>query len=73
MFESKFEVCDEKAEASLNEIGRRIAEALPHGYGFALLVFNYGPDGSMFYISSAQRADMINAMREFIAEYEVTQ
>lgn len=41
-------------------------------FGFALLVFPFGdkPKGRMNYISNAQRADMLIAMKEFIARSE---
>lgn len=69
MFKPKFEVRDEKAETSLREIGTRVGSALPPGYGFALLVFDYA-GSNMFYTSSAERAGVIAAMREFIAKHE---
>lgn len=40
------------------------------GYGWALLVFDWGDKGRMNYISNAQRDDMLVAMREFIAMHE---
>jgi hypothetical protein len=45
--------------------------ARPHiadarGLCFSLMIFSYGEQGSLFYISSAQRDDMIKTMREFI-------
>ncbi len=57
---------------TMNEQARKIGAALPEGMGFALLIFDYNvrPDGEgrMLYISSAQRADMVKAMQEFIAK-----
>src|SRR4051812_33725969 len=51
----------------LKDLGARIAAALPSaGWGFALFIFSYGPGGSMFYVSSAQRADLIASLKEFI-------
>lgn len=34
--------------------------------GFSLLVFDFGEDGTMSYISNAAREDMIKAMEEFL-------
>ena len=66
-----FYVKDPKAEEALKNIGRHIKnEMLPGGYGFALLVFNLGKEGGMFYMSSAERATMIEAMKEFISNAE---
>ena len=50
----------------LNELGQRIGAALPSGYGFNLLIFNFGAGGNMFYLSNGDRADMMQAMREFL-------
>jgi hypothetical protein len=64
-----FEVRDEQAEAMLKEIGQKIREACPKGYGFSLLIFSFGEGGNMFYTSNAQREDMIRAMQEFIQKH----
>jgi hypothetical protein len=61
-----FEVDDPAIKALLQKIGRELKDQMPKGWGFSLLVFSYGEDGAMFYLSSAQRADMILAMQEFI-------
>lgn len=63
---STFNVRDEKAEKILKEIGGVLKDQMPEGYGFSLLIFPFGEGGGMFYISSAERADMIKAMEEFI-------
>lgn len=68
--EMKYEVHNEEIEKLLNDLGRMIKQIVPDGYGFNLMIFSYGEGGDMFYISSAQRQDMINAMKEFIAKYE---
>jgi hypothetical protein len=51
----------------LQELGGRIGADLPAGWGFNLLLFQYGAGGSLFYISSAERQDVIAVMREYIA------
>jgi hypothetical protein len=52
----------------LQALAAHIGAALPNGWGFSLLLFEYGdrPDKSLFYISSAQREDVIAVMHEFI-------
>ncbi len=67
--EMKYEVDNATIEVLLKELAQGLGERLPEGWGFNLLIFSYGERGSMFYISSAQREDMINAMREFIAKF----
>jgi hypothetical protein len=59
-----------EVEAALREIGELIKKKTPAGFGFSLLMFQYGEGGAMFYLSSAERADMIKAMKEFIQKNE---
>lgn len=65
-----FEVKNDEIERLLKDIGASIGAALPDGFGFNLLIFNFGEGGATFYISNAQRADMLKAMKEFIAKQE---
>lgn len=58
-------VADE-VKAKLNEFGRRIKAECPPGWGFALLMFTYGEGGSMVWLSSAERQDMLKALQEFL-------
>jgi len=48
------------------DLGRLIAEQLPDGWGFTLLLFSFGPGGSLSYLSNADRSDMLQMMKEFI-------
>lgn len=54
-------------EAKAREIAQRIGAACPEGVGFALMLFNFGADGNMTWISNANRDDMVEAMRELVA------
>jgi hypothetical protein len=54
----------------MNEIARLIDGALPRGFGFVLLVFKFGRAGFMNYISNTERADVVRAMKEFVAKEE---
>jgi hypothetical protein len=56
---------------SMNRVGSILGEVF-EGRGFALLVFDFGPDGMMNYLSNASREDMLVAMREFIATHEAS-
>lgn len=67
--EFKYEVRDEKAEKVLRDIGVRLSNMMPPGYGFTLMIYSFGHNGSMFYTSNAVREDMIRAMREFIEKF----
>ena len=64
--EDKFEVRNARIESELKGLGKTIAGKLPDGWGFALLIFSFGDGGSTFYISNAQRDDMVKAMHEFM-------
>ncbi len=50
----------------LQRLGGQIGSALPEGWGFNLLLFTYGEGGSLFYISSAEKSDVLALMREYI-------
>lgn len=67
-----FEVRSLEAERVLKQLGQVVGEACPPGYGFSLMIFDFeklGSTGAMFYISNANREDMINAMQEFIKKF----
>ena len=53
-----------KLEALARDIGRDIGNRLPQGIGFAVLVFEFGTNGLLTWISNAQRADMVKSLRE---------
>jgi len=73
--QSSYNVRHPEIEQALRSLATQIKTQVPTGYGFTLLIFSYGQmglpgegkAGSMFYISSAQRQDMVQAMKEFIA------
>lgn len=55
---------------SMNDVAAVMANIFK-GYGFALFIFPLdGHGGRMNYISNAERADMLAALREFIANNE---
>lgn len=64
-----FEVRNAEVEEKLRDMGHTLKGQMPEGFGFTLMIFSYQP-GSMFYISSAERDTMIEAMREFIRKHE---
>lgn len=68
-----YEVHHAGAERQLKEIGNTLKNAMPPGFGFALFIFEYGDEvdhGSVFYLSSADRGDMVKLLKEFIAKQE---
>lgn len=58
---------EDEIRASLQDWGREIKSWLPDGFGFILLVAEHGEKGTMLYTASINRADALQAMREFIA------
>jgi GTPase len=65
-----YEVHHAGAERALKEIAGMLKDRMPPGYGFSLFVFEFGDDGAVFYVSSAQRKDMLNVLKEFIKKQE---
>ncbi len=65
-----FKVRHFQAEQVLRKMGQDLKHYTPEGFGFMVLLFTYGDGGAMFYASSAERADMIKAMKEFISKNE---
>lgn len=63
---TNYEVKDERLESLLKRIATSFSKQLPEDIGFTLFLFTYGEDGNLFYISSAQREDMINVVKEWL-------
>jgi hypothetical protein len=55
----------------MNQVARFLDHAFK-GFGFTLMVFDLNAisGGRMNYVSNANRADMVTAMKEFIANSE---
>ena len=69
-YDERYEVRQAEIEQLLYRFGRLFGDDLPEGWGFALFLFSYGDNGSMFYISSGQRADVIRMLKEYLAREE---
>lgn len=69
--DKNYEAFNEEIEVLLKEIGHLIGGKLPKGWGFNLMLFDFGNKGNLFYISNAERQDVIKTMREFIKKYKV--
>ena len=60
---------EELMREKLQAMARWIKEQLPSkDWGFILFAFTYGPLGNMLYVANAQRDDVVQALREFIAK-----
>lgn len=60
---------EQKYHDHMNAVMKALCGLFP-GSGVALLVFAFGDAKRMNFISNAERADMIAAMKEFIARNE---
>lgn len=60
----------EELERKMQGIAGAVKPMVPEGCGFAVLVFHYGEGGFMNWVSNAQRADMIKALREMADKLE---
>ena len=68
-------VKDDAVTSMMRDIGGRIHSAIDKSThkgttGFALLIFEFGEGGALFYVSDAKRDDMVKAFKEFIAKQE---
>jgi hypothetical protein len=72
MNDPRYEVKNELIKNKLIQIGGRLIQAIEDipGYGFAFLLFSYGEKGDLFYLSTAQREDMIKLLDEFKAKLQ---
>ena len=61
-----YEIRNPEIEEKLKSIGHKLGRDMLSGWGFTLLIYSFGEGGSIFYISNANRADMLQAMKEFI-------
>jgi hypothetical protein len=53
-------------EVRMQRWAQSLKQQLPGGWGFILFAFPFGSEGQMNYVSNAQRADVVAALREFI-------
>jgi len=65
----RYEIENDEMKETMRRLGGVINELLPDGWGFTIFLFEYNGE-SMFWMSSAERADMIKALREFIRKNE---
>lgn len=66
MNDPRYEVKNEQVKELLLSIGNSLRAKMPKGWGFALQIFEFEGGKSFFYLSSAERATMIEALQEFI-------
>lgn len=64
-----YNVRNARIESELRATAEAIKARLPEGWGFTLQIFSYGAGGANFYISTAERDDMLRVMQEFIERH----
>jgi len=52
----------------LREIAKLVEAKLPDNHGFIVFAFPFGGGGRMFYMSNAQRADAVAALKEWLIQ-----
>ena len=62
---AKFALRHAEAEAILEKVGTSMKEICPPGWGFSFFLFEYVGE-NFFYISSAEREDIIKLLQEFL-------
>jgi hypothetical protein len=67
-----YEVNNPEIQALLKQTAESISKTLPQGWGFTLLLYQFHGEGdSLFYISNAQRKDMMHTFREFLGKQDI--
>jgi GTPase len=64
--DANYQVRNLEVEEVLREMAGTVSSRLPAGWGMALFLFEFGENGTCFYISDAQREDMVRMLREWI-------
>jgi hypothetical protein len=66
-YDERYEVQSADKQRALHTIATLVDEQTPDGMGFAVFLFDYGPDGALFYMSSAERAGVLASIKEWVA------
>lgn len=71
---NKYNIRNEDIEETMKDVGSLIGKLLPKEWGFMLMIFDFSKKegGNTFYISNAQRADMVKHMREMADKMETS-
>lgn len=65
----RYEIENEEIKQLLYALAETINRITPPGWGFTIMLFEYEAE-AFFWLSSADRKDMIKALREFIQREE---
>lgn len=65
----RYEIDNQEIKKLLHDIDTTLKKAMPKGWGFTLFIFEFQHE-SCFYLSSAERKDIIKLLREFIQREE---
>jgi len=68
--DERYEIKSDEKRRALRTIATLVDGQTPDGMGFAVFLFDFGPDGALFYMSSAERQDIVAMMKEWIAREE---
>lgn len=65
-----YEIDDPVIKNRLRSIAEQIKKFLPSGWGFTLFLFGFGKDKGVFYISNANREDMVKTIKAWLAKQD---
>ncbi len=68
-FDSWVEKAEREAQDAVHKI-KDLANAMPAKWGLIVLMFPHGKVGQTTYISTAQREEAINVLKEFLEKLE---
>ena len=57
---------EDELEQQCAKVGEKIGVHLPPGFGFALILFDFGERGNLAYMSNGEREDMLRVLQELI-------
>lgn len=63
----------EKAEIEAKNLARELKSKLPIGWGFTIVLYNYGGDGFMTYLSTGKREDCIKMLEELLTKIKTNE
>ena len=61
-----------RMEEHARGIGKVLKDAMPPGIGFALVLFSFGSDGWLTYLSNGEREDMIKCLEETLQKIKTS-
>lgn len=68
-----FQIFNEDMEFKLKEISDSVAQQVPPGWGFTVLLCSFGPNSELFWMTNVEPASVIAMFKKYIELYEKRQ